>query len=635
MEISGGGGGSSVTITEQDGSPSGVLTLLKVTNGTLTDNGGGSFSLITGGGGGSGISSINADTTSAQTLTVGTSGTDFAISDNGTGTHTFNLPTASATNRGALSSADWTTFNNKGSGTVTAVSVVSANGFTGSSSGGATPALTLTTSITGVLKGNGTAISAASDGTDYLSPTTGITVSQSSGQTLGTTTNRLTKLWATDITVTNAISGSVTGNAGTATALQNARTIGGVSFDGTANITVASATGGFAVSGGNLTTSAINIVTDTTTGTKIGTATTQKLGFFNSTPIVQPTGDVVTALQNLGLGASLTVAATTIASRTLWGQTYDGSANVTGSLTSVGNITGGASSMTILAGTGASRTLTLQTTDSGSSAQTVLTLDAAKLATFAGNLTVGTSNSITTGTIELGATSDTTIARASAGVASIEGNNIVVNTSSPTLGTITTTGNIELGNASDTTLSRSAAGVLSVEGVDVATISASQTLTNKTLTSPTIQTTPVYASGTSLILTVPTSDDTATGEITNAFNSGYTSSAIGDLVYLDSSSTWQKADADASATTYQGMLGIALEVKTSGNALKVLLRGFAYCSTAFPTFTVGGIVYMSATAGAVTQTAPTTTDSATRILGYAVHADKMWFNPSNDYVTHT
>lgn len=48
-----------------------------------------------------------------------------------------------------------------GTGTVTAVSVVSANGFTGSSSGGATPALTLTTSVTGLLKGNGTAISQA------------------------------------------------------------------------------------------------------------------------------------------------------------------------------------------------------------------------------------------------------------------------------------------------------------------------------------------------------------------------------------------------------------------------------------------------------------------------------------------
>lgn len=53
------------------------------------------------------------------------------------------------------------------SGTVTSVSVATANGFAGSSSGGATPALTLTTTVSGVLKGNGTAISAAANGVDY------------------------------------------------------------------------------------------------------------------------------------------------------------------------------------------------------------------------------------------------------------------------------------------------------------------------------------------------------------------------------------------------------------------------------------------------------------------------------------
>lgn len=37
-------------------------------------------------------------------------------------------------------------------------------------------------------------------------------------------------------------------------------------------------------------TDAKNVVLGTTTGTKIGTATSQKLGFFNATPIVQPTG---------------------------------------------------------------------------------------------------------------------------------------------------------------------------------------------------------------------------------------------------------------------------------------------------------------------------------------------------------
>lgn len=50
-----------------------------------------------------------------------------------------------------------------GGGTVTTVSVVTANGFAGSvATATTTPAITLTTSITGILSGNGTAISAAS-----------------------------------------------------------------------------------------------------------------------------------------------------------------------------------------------------------------------------------------------------------------------------------------------------------------------------------------------------------------------------------------------------------------------------------------------------------------------------------------
>jgi hypothetical protein len=128
-----------------------------------------------------------------------------------------------------------------GSGTVTSVSVVSANGFAGTvASATTTPAITLTTSITGVLKGNGTSISSATDGTDYLSPTTGITVSQSTPQTLGVTGSRLLKLWATDITVTNAIVGSITGNAATVTT--NANLTGVITSSGNAT-SIASQTG--------------------------------------------------------------------------------------------------------------------------------------------------------------------------------------------------------------------------------------------------------------------------------------------------------------------------------------------------------------------------------------------------------
>jgi len=59
-----------------------------------------------------GLTALNGLTAQVQNLAVGTSGTDFAINSS-VATHTFNLPTASATNRGALSSADWSTFNSK------------------------------------------------------------------------------------------------------------------------------------------------------------------------------------------------------------------------------------------------------------------------------------------------------------------------------------------------------------------------------------------------------------------------------------------------------------------------------------------------------------------------------------------
>lgn len=58
---------------------------------------------------------------------------------------------------------------------------------------------------------------------------------------------------------------------------------------------------------GSWTVGAFNFISDTVTGIKIATATNQKLGFFNSTPIVQPTGSIITALNNLGLIGSSTL----------------------------------------------------------------------------------------------------------------------------------------------------------------------------------------------------------------------------------------------------------------------------------------------------------------------------------------
>lgn len=59
-----------------------------------------------------GITSLNSLTAASQTFAVGTSGTDFNINST-TSTHTFNIPNASATNTGKLTSTDWSTFNSK------------------------------------------------------------------------------------------------------------------------------------------------------------------------------------------------------------------------------------------------------------------------------------------------------------------------------------------------------------------------------------------------------------------------------------------------------------------------------------------------------------------------------------------
>ena len=187
------GGGSGGGVTSLNGQ-TGALTLVAGSGITIVPGSG--TLTINSSGVGSAIISINGDTTSAQTLTVGTSGSDFNIVDAGGGSHVFNLPTASASNRGALSSADWTTFNSK----QPAGSYITALTGDGTASGPGSAAFTLATvngnvgsftnaSITVNAKGLITAASSGTTGNLTDAGTDGITITGGTGAVLGTGTS--------------------------------------------------------------------------------------------------------------------------------------------------------------------------------------------------------------------------------------------------------------------------------------------------------------------------------------------------------------------------------------------------------------------------------------------------------------
>jgi len=102
------GAAPDITISADDNSPTNEIQTLSIAGSNLSlSNGGGTVALPA-----TGITSLGGQTGGTQTFSTGTSGTDFSISST-TNTHTFNVPSASASNRGFLTSADWSVFNGK------------------------------------------------------------------------------------------------------------------------------------------------------------------------------------------------------------------------------------------------------------------------------------------------------------------------------------------------------------------------------------------------------------------------------------------------------------------------------------------------------------------------------------------
>jgi hypothetical protein len=75
---------------------------------------------------GTGMTALNGLSADVQTISTGTTGSDFNVVSSGTD-HQFNIPTASATNRGALSTTDWSTFNGKQAALVSGTNIKTVN----------------------------------------------------------------------------------------------------------------------------------------------------------------------------------------------------------------------------------------------------------------------------------------------------------------------------------------------------------------------------------------------------------------------------------------------------------------------------------------------------------------------------
>ena len=129
---------------------------------------------------------------------------------------------------------------------------------------------------------------------------------------------------------------------------------------------------------------------------------------------------------------------------------------------------------------------------------------------------------------------------------------------------------------------------------------------------------------------LPDADDTANGPRTATWNAGETV-AQWEAVYFKSDGKWWLTDADAAATA-GGFIALALEAKSADQAMSVALPG-AFCRNDAWNWTVGGAIYLSGTAGALTQTQPAGTDDVVRVVGFATSADTLVWLPSSDYAT--
>lgn len=114
--------------------------------------------------------------------------------------------------------------------------------------------------------------------------------------------------------------------------------------------------------------------------------------------------------------------------------------------------------------------------------------------------------------------------------------------------------------------------------------------------------------------------------LTEVFTAGEALSS-GNLCYLKSDGKFWKTDADAEGTT-KGLLALA-NASINADATGEFIVFGRYTTTGL---TAGSVYYVSATTGAITATAPSTTGQQVRVIGYALSTTVLFFNPSQTWI---
>jgi hypothetical protein len=104
-----------------------------------------------------------------------------------------------------------------------------------------------------------------------------------------------------------------------------------------------------------------------------------------------------------------------------------------------------------------------------------------------------------------------------------------------------------------------------------------------------------------------------------------------DLVCIHTT-TQEVVEADASAYATARVIGIAPAAISDTATGTILLHGFIRDDTF--NFTTGATLFLSETAGALTETAPTTDGAFVQVVGTALSPDVVYINPSMDIIEH-